>query len=163
MSTRANVAMMDKYGDLLWFYRHSDGYPEGALPTLKKFMEWLAAGKIRSNTNQSAGWLVILGAAEYNHSYDKNGNRTPGTLETLTAPQGDAIGTGWKAGAYEPTVGIHGDIEYCYVLDLERLVILVYDSETGFPEDPRKHDRKPAQTIEFKRDEVGEKAKAFDL
>lgn len=43
MSTRANVVIKDQYSSL-WFYRHTDGYPEGTLPTLEKFMEKLEDG-----------------------------------------------------------------------------------------------------------------------
>ena len=44
MSTRANIKVKDSY-DTLWFYRHSDGYPEGAIPTIDKFMQLVAQVK----------------------------------------------------------------------------------------------------------------------
>lgn len=65
MSTRANIVIKDRH-DKLFFYRHSDGYPEGTLPTLNKFIDWVKSGKIRDNVSQAAGWLIILGALEYN-------------------------------------------------------------------------------------------------
>ena len=96
MSTRANVILKDEQ-DKLIFYRHSDGYPEGTLPTLNEFLDLLKKGTIRNNVSQSAGWLIVIGANEYKTQY----------------PPQD-----WKVGAYEPTTNIHGDIEYLYTIDL---------------------------------------------
>ncbi len=36
MSTGANVVLTDDFGDSLGFYRHSDGYPDGVMPTHEK-------------------------------------------------------------------------------------------------------------------------------
>ena len=102
MSTRANIIIQDR-DEKLWFYRHSDGYPKGAMPTLHKFMEWVRTGQIRRNVVQASGWLVLLGAKEY---------------ENLAMEPSDANRHDWKCGAYEPTSGRHGDIEYLYELDL---------------------------------------------
>ena len=99
MSTRANIIIKDDYKQL-WFYRHSDGYPDGTLPTLNKFLDLVKSGKIRSNVSQAAGWLIIIGAEEY-------------AQEKI-----DYEHTRWKVGAYEPTTGQHGDIEYLYTIDL---------------------------------------------
>jgi len=65
MSTRAQIKITDSFGQELWFYRHSDGYPDGTLPTLQKFLDWVKAGKIRDNVEQAAGWLILIGAEEY--------------------------------------------------------------------------------------------------
>lgn len=105
MSTRANIVVKDQWGNKLWFYRHSDGYPEGALPLLAKFMQAVVNGEIRANVSQAAGHLIMLGAREYEGVY----------------PQG--CGMDWKVGAIEPTTAQHGDIEYLYVLDLENKTI----------------------------------------
>lgn len=99
MSTRANIVVKDGH-DEIWFYRHSDGYPEGTLPTLEKFMKRVASGEYRDNASQSAGWLIIIGNEEYKkYAYD------------------------WKVGAYEPTTKQHGDIEWLYTLDLKNKCI----------------------------------------
>jgi hypothetical protein len=37
----------------------------------------------------------------------------------------------WKCGAYEPTTGIHGDIEYLYVVDLAAKEIHI-DGKDGY-------------------------------
>lgn len=135
MSTRANIIIKDG-SEKLFFYRHSDGYPEGTMPTLKIFLKWLNDGKIRNNVFQSAGWLVIIGALEYATLPDIKGSEsTPFTgytyretdLETLTGPKD------WKAGAYEPTTGIHTDIDFLYIIDLKKKEIKCYESwtETG--------------------------------
>ena len=48
MSTRCQIVIKDESNQIV-FYRHSDGYPEGAMPTLQKFMEWVRNKKIRNN------------------------------------------------------------------------------------------------------------------
>jgi hypothetical protein len=69
MSTRAGIVLIDENGDTIHFYRHSDGYPKGTLPTLRKFLNLVKRKQIRDNVNQASGWLVLIGAMEYNHVY----------------------------------------------------------------------------------------------
>jgi hypothetical protein len=116
MSTRTCIKITDDYcKDGLWFYRHSDGYPEVTLITLCKFMDWVVSGKIRDNANQASGWLVILGHTEY---------------EAGPEPRDEKFYC-WKVGAYEPTDCAHGDIEWLYVLDLPKREIVVYKVTFG--------------------------------
>lgn len=105
MSTRCNIVVKDSKGfrEHLIFYRHCDGYPEGVLPLLTKFMTWVKEGKLRNNPEQSAGWLIVLGHQEY---------------EILPEPSKD-----WQVGSIEPATQIHSDIEYLYVCDLSLLTI----------------------------------------
>lgn len=120
MSTRCQVIVKDAH-DELWFYRHSDGYPEGTLPTLSKFVDWIAAGRIRHNVEQNAGWLVIIG----NHEYVEHGSGFP---EPAEHPYG-----GWKVGAYEPCMPVkHGDIEFLYTVDCVALTVSVQEVSGGF-------------------------------
>jgi len=105
MSTRANVQIKDQF-DNLWFYRHSDGYPEGTLPTLTKFTDMIKDNQIRSNVNQSAGWLIQIGYEEYKE-YQPS----------------------WKIGSYEPTTCRHNDIEYLYVIDLDKKTTKIYKTD----------------------------------
>jgi len=112
MSTRANIIIKDGHNKL-FFYRHSDGYPEGALPTLNEFMDWVKEKKIRDNVGQASGWLITIGTKEYEQTLE------PGPHDSMM---------GWKVGAYEPSTGIHGDVDYIYILDLERKVIKVIDT-----------------------------------
>lgn len=114
MSTRANIIVKDKY-DTLWFYR-SDGYPEGAMPILEKFMKAVKNSTIRDNAQQSAGWLILLGADEYGVKADFTRKPFSGDEERRTS---------WKVGAIEPTTRQHGDIEYLYTLDLEAKTITI--------------------------------------
>ena len=107
MSTRANIIVKDKYCKL-YFYRHSDGYPDGAMPTLTKFLDLVKEGKIRADVGQASGWLIMLGNAEYNNGPLPNGGMS-----------------GWKVGSIEPTDQIHGDIEFLYIIDLDEETIEV--------------------------------------
>ncbi len=117
MSTRANIIIKDEYGEVI-FYRHSDGYPEGTLPTLREFLSLVKSGKIRNNVSQASGWLILIGAKEY------------GVLrEDFTPEYKDMME--WKVGAYEPTTQIHGDIEYLYTIDLTEESIEVKEIHTG--------------------------------
>lgn len=110
MSTRCNILVRDGEEEL-WFYRHSDGYPEGAMPLLQEFMEYVKSGAIRDNISQASGWLVYLGAKEY-------GLHDPDKIDGFS---------GWKVGSIEPTTGQHGDIEYLYVIDLDKKTITIKD------------------------------------
>ncbi len=114
MSTRANIIVKEGNENLI-FYRHSDGYPEGTIPSLKKFVDLMKSGVVRNNISQGCGWLIILGALEYASiprilEADEDGS--PKTWE-------DILITDWKVGAYEPTTGIHGDIEHLYLIDMD--------------------------------------------
>jgi hypothetical protein len=133
MSTRCQVIIKDECNEL-WFYRHSDGYPKGALPTLTKFMKWVKEGKIRNNVEQASGWLILIGAEEYNSVIQfVNGKyeRVQKPMEDIFNPNPKDI-MGWKVGAYEPSMPReNGDIEYLYTLNLEKLTISIKDISTG--------------------------------
>jgi|WetSurSiteA1Bulk_404760.scaffolds.fasta_scaffold13001_1 hypothetical protein len=126
MSTRANIIIRDEiFNDSLIFYRHSDGYPKGTLPTLKKFMLYVCTGRIRDNVEQSAGWLILIGAKEYEKVYAGGGLYH--TKKDITIPEKESnksySGMEWKCGSYEPATGIHPDIEYLYELNLTKKTI----------------------------------------
>lgn len=128
MSTRANIKLKDGYSTA-WYYRHSDGYPSGALPTLAKFMHAVNQGKIRKDNSQGGGWLILLGAQEYAYTghYDKEkGYIAIPYTEIKQICEGfnsdDAV-SGWKVGSIEPTDCQHGDIEFLYTLDLRKGII----------------------------------------
>lgn len=111
MSTRCQVIVKDRYSEI-WFYRHSDGYPEGVAETLNQFLQYVKDGKIRDNAEQAAGWLIIIGHKEYMEQMPDYYKDEPTGTESFA---------GWKVGAYEPSVSKeHGDIEYLYTVDLER-------------------------------------------
>ena len=107
MSTRCQVIVKDKYDDEVWFYRHSDGYPDGVKPSLSEFLTMVKNRIIRDNSQQASGWLVLIGHQEY-------GSRQPGEHN-------------WKIGAYEPcSPKKHGDIEFLYIVDLVDLTVKYY-------------------------------------
>lgn len=68
---------------------------------------------------QAAGWLILIGAAEYGYTYDYK-TRTSSPKTTLTEPLDDSL-SGWKCGSYEPCAcrDFHGDIEYFYTISLK--------------------------------------------
>jgi hypothetical protein len=123
MSTRANIIVTDGHSELI-FYRHSDGYPDGTLPTLNKFLDWVKERRIRDNVGQAAGWLILIGADEYSEYARERGQNA------LEPDKANSIG-GWKCGAYEPTYCIHGDIAFLYVVDLQAKVIHI-NGQNGY-------------------------------
>ena len=123
MSTRANILFKDEWGDELWFYRHSDGYPKGVKPTLSKFVDWVVDGKIRDNISQACGWLILLGAKEYSVYWDIDTSETK-EKPTMFEPSGNVLSS-WKCGAYEPTTQQHGDIEFLYTVDFKERTVTV--------------------------------------
>lgn len=132
MSTRANIVIKDGE-EKLFFYRHSDGYPEGTMPTLNIFMDWLKSGKIRNNISQGPGWLIVLGAMEYAHIPEYKCEKReiwPGYTKKETELSSIQQPEDWKVGAYEPTTGIHGDIEYLYVIDIDKKEIACFEDWT---------------------------------
>jgi hypothetical protein len=111
MSTRASIVMTDRFGDEIYFYRHSDGYPEETFEDLKKFVEGYN-GKYRNSAEQSAGWLVIYGYLQNLEYY-----RLHPEFEQYDS---------WKSGIYEIATGIHGDAEWVYWIDLKERILKCY-------------------------------------
>lgn len=101
--------MTDDFGDTFWFYRHSDGYPLGTMPTLMDFLLRVDRRDIRNNGGQACGWLIIIG------------------MEELAEIRKDLNSTwfDWKAGTYEPSVAAHADIDYLYHVDLDEMTITI--------------------------------------
>lgn len=118
MSTRANIIIKDLYTKL-YFYRHSDGYPECTGESLKEFCKGYTSGKLRDNASQSAGHLIIQGNREYSES---------GLLNS------DCMS--WKVGAYEPTDGLHSDVNFVYIIDTEKRTIETRTPKDGFWQRP---------------------------
>lgn len=106
--------------ETLYFYRHSDGYLEGAGESLREFIQGYAQG-MRLNAGQSAGWLIIQGANEYG---------------LKARPDGNDRFSGWKVGAYEPSSGLASDAEYVYVIDLVAKKLKAYSTRPLYANDP---------------------------
>lgn len=127
MSTRANIVVTDNH-TTLWFYRHSDGYPEGAMPLLEKFLDAVKSGAIRDNTSQAAGWLVIFGAQEYADRKEFGSGKPDRSEWSLLQDHLPVRGMmSWNVGSIQPTSGQHGDIEYLYVINLKDKTIEIRD------------------------------------
>jgi hypothetical protein len=153
MSTRASIKIVKTWKDggtklqmeELFFYRHSDGSPEGTLPTLKKFLQWLIDGKIKNNVCQASGWLILLGAMEYKtvppEAFESRSNDPTSKLSTDEEIRMEAP-VNWKCGAYEPAQGIQWDISYLYEIDLGKLEIRIYDAAGKTIQKIRKSDLK---------------------
>lgn len=124
MSTRANIVLYEVYGGRkseLLFYRHSDGYPKGTMPTLEILSRWIKQKAVRNDLLQVAGWLIIIGAMEYNtipdfktETIEIGGRKYEDTDISTIQPPKD-----WKCGAYQPTTTIHGDIEWIYRINVQ--------------------------------------------
>lgn len=137
MSTRASIIIQDQ-NQKLYFYRHSDGYPECTGADLAAFVEDYKTGAMRDNVGQSAGWLVVRGHFEYKTAKPAGVNDSGVELWPATP---DATGpkpnpadrfSGWKVGAYEPTDGLHGDVEYIYIIDLDKRTLSCRRPKDGF-------------------------------
>ena len=125
MSTRAMVIIKDQYRSL-YFYRHSDGYPSGTLPTLEKFLNYVKEGKIRDNVSQAAGWLILIGAEEYDKYWDNSFSE--GVAKQKTKSKEEVLNPikDWKCGAYEPCSSNDTSfIDYVYTIDLCKKIIEV--------------------------------------
>lgn len=121
MSTRAQIAVVDEHSFQL-FYQHSDGYPKGVLPTLQRFLGEVKEGRIRDNVGQSSGWLIVWGHQEMVEFYKEMQEELGSSEDTYESMMG------WKASFIEPSPeGIHGDIEYFYIVDLEQKKIFYTD------------------------------------
>lgn len=121
MSTRANIIITDQHGTKLYFYRHSDGYPESTGVDLKWFCEGYQK-HMRDDAMQSAGWLVLHGAGPSGDPHNERCNKFRGYE--------------WKVGDYEPTDALHSDVEYIYVIDLEHMILETRETKTGYWDKP---------------------------
>ena len=122
MSTRANIVLKDQH-EKLFFYRHNDGNPEVTRDeSLSIFMDWLNRGLISSDVGQASGWLIIIGANEDDY-YWKNQKCIS---KNSVLNQYNPTHIGWKVGAYEPTTGIHGDVEWVYEINLVSKTLTTY-------------------------------------
>lgn len=131
MSTRASIIIRD-CNQTIFLYRHSDGYPGATGESLKTFVKGYQDGSMRTDAQQSAGWLILQGHLEYNES---------ASLALKPNPK-DSYG-GWKVGAYEPSDSLHGDVEYIYVIDLEAKTLTCRTPKSGFWDKPTIANTKP--------------------
>lgn len=114
MSTRCNIVVTDAGGDKLYFYKHSDGYPSGILPILRRFLKLLKEGKIRDNVGQASGWLVRMGV-DAQKRFLRDMRKKGYSMGLYT----------WQATDIEPTTCVHSDIAFLYTVDLGKKEIRV--------------------------------------
>lgn len=123
MSTRANIIIRDQ-STTLYFYRHSDGYPESTGEDLKEFCKGYSKN-FRADAMQSAGWLIIHGFHTMIADHKAiDAKFSKASLEPLK-------GYEWKVGYYEPTNGLHGDVEYVYIIDLDSMTLETREANFG--------------------------------
>lgn len=95
MSTRASVQIID--GDeALYFYQHSDGYPEGLGKWLQRCLSLPQVQECKDDAEYLAGLLMM----EVNRDYIERNQRLPDMV---------------------PAFGVHGDESYTYRIDASTL------------------------------------------
>jgi hypothetical protein len=99
MSTRASVVVKDGR-DKLYFYQHSDGYPDGLGVSLDRFIQSEKAKSHIDDIEYFCGVLLI----EINRDYIEQKTRLPDLV---------------------PALGIHGDESYTYIIDCRNLTIKI--------------------------------------
>lgn len=87
MSTRCNIIIKDRWNRRVILYHHFDGYPEGVGADLKKYLSKWESWQIRSHGMRYIANELVKNTAGLNDD------------------------------GYEITAGIHGDIEYLYVIN----------------------------------------------
>ena len=96
MSTRCNIIIKDRWDRKIYLYHHHDGYPSGVGSDLKKYLSKWQDWQFR----QHGGW-------EFANDLVKN-----------------------KAGLdddeYEVSMGLHSDIDYCYVINCKAGTLKCY-------------------------------------
>ena len=134
MAIRANVILSDIHSyrsknnlnviktKQLIFYRQADGNPEAIMPVLNVLMKWIKEGKLRNSLGQCGGWLIILGAIEYNtipkflFFKEKLGSNE---LSKIQLPKV------WKCGSFEPAPSTSGTIDYLYEININEAKLTV--------------------------------------
>lgn len=134
MAIRANVILSDIHSyrsknnlnviktKQLIFYRQADGNPEAIMPVLNVFLKWIKEGKLKNSIGQCGGWLIILGAIEYNTFPKVLFFKEKLGFNELNKMQLPKV---WKCGSFEPAVSISGDIDYLYEIDINEAKLTV--------------------------------------
>ena len=117
MSTRSQIRFTGNNDITTQIYRHSDGYPEGVIPDLKKFFAWYESEPQARHGDSSYATADFIYFSKATLSEDLK-----------------------KAGAYKIGMGvenkgeIHGDEEYLYTVDVDTHNVKVQeaDEKLGF-------------------------------
>lgn len=111
MSTRAQIKIKD-YPVMI--YKHSDGYPEGVLPTVKPYMRKFVNNRGNDKEYAIARLMMHFGVVDKEWR-EKMHRENPNMFS-----EESFVG-------YGLTTELHGDIEYLYIIDLEIKSIEVVD------------------------------------
>jgi len=98
VSTRASIQLIDG-SDTLYFYQHSDGYPEGLGEWLRRCLQLPCVQGCKGDIEYLAGMLLM----EVNRDYIERNQRQPDMV---------------------PALDVHGDESYTYVIDANTLELL---------------------------------------
>lgn len=99
MSTRCNIIVKDRWNNRVYLYHHHDGYPEFVGACLAEMLAGMQPWQIKQHPFSIANKLV------------KNGIQYQTTDWRTHEPK---VVTDDE---YEITSGVHGDIEYLYVIN----------------------------------------------
>lgn len=123
-----SIRVSDARGDELWF-RCTYGAPADVLPMLEQFLVWVESGVLRDNVEQSAGWLVVLGAYSLENLLRAAG--LPRRAD-LFWPNDEQSEHGWKVGAIEPAARADRWAVYQYHVDLSgRSLTVMHRNDSG--------------------------------
>ncbi len=125
MSTRSQLRFVDSsrdWTDPVQVYRHSDGYPEGVLPALRKLRDVQNNTATLRGANYAAANFIFLCKLQGMTMYEDDGfSRNSIDQDDILDPEE------WDVdqphfllgyGVESPSSGIHGDEEYLYIVDV---------------------------------------------
>ena len=118
MSTRCNVAIVHGNYQIM-LYRHCDGWPENLKYDLDRIVSWLKEKRIPEHPSAVASWLILLGT----DGFFGSSGRIARNKETGDIEPGDSVSqdSELSPGLYRFTTGIHGDIDFFYVVDAKNV------------------------------------------
>ena len=109
MSTRCNIIIKDRFNRRVYLYHHHDGYPEGVGEALAEYLHKWQDWQIRQHGMRYIPNELVRGEIK-------------------------VVFTDWKTGeatiqpdlGYDITAGIHGDIEYLYIINCKAGTLRCY-------------------------------------
>ena len=123
MSTRSQIKVK---GSEIMIYKHSDGYPEGVMPTLKEIVKTFAD---KRGNEPDYALAQIMRAYARRDEEKRQAILADDEQEAWHDIYKEPRMTGWGLDCIQ-----HGDIEYLYEVDLEERTITIYDLWEGTEE-----------------------------
>lgn len=120
MGTRCQMRIIGVHNQEHWFYRHWDGYPDGAMPAIRAFMKAVEEGRVRRNADQAGAWFLIItnaheGQLKPEHINNAHGPSDHNDLLLIQTCQKER----------------HGDIEFFYTIDMRDGTVTIEDLREG--------------------------------